>query len=127
MSSTVRNEETMTMVTSGVGSAGGVTGTIASGQATLGTTLIASGAKATLVTESAPGVLATDCMEADFSVDPSGVTGWAPSANGMLTIIKFCSLNTVNFYVYNNTGASITPGQIGSPLTGMVLNWRVIR
>ena len=104
-----------------------VSGTIAAGTATLGTTLIASGAKATLVTVAAPNVLSTDCVMADFASDISGVTGFAPSANGMLTIIKFCTAGAVNFYVYNNTGAGITPGQVGSPLTGVVLNWRVVR
>ena len=96
------------------------TQTIASGTATLGTTAIASGAKASIVTVSAPGVLTTDTVAADFNTDPSGTTGYAPSANGMLTIIKWCTADNVNFYVYNNTGASVTPG-------AMTLNWRVTR
>lgn len=93
---------------------------VASGTAALGTTLIASGAKASIVTVSAPGVLATDTITADFNADPSAVTGYAPSASGMLTIIKFPTADNVNFYVYNNTASSITPGAI-------TLNWRVVR
>ncbi len=97
-----------------------VTKTIASGTASLGTSAIASGAAATVVTVSAPGVLTTDTIMADFNADPTGVTGYAPSANGMLTIIKYPTADNVNFKVVNNTGASITPGAI-------TLNWRVVR
>lgn len=95
--------------------------TIASGTATLGTSLIASGAAATTVTVSAPGVLATDNVMADFSVDPTGTTGYAPSASGMLMIVKFCTADHVNFVVINNTASSITPG------AAITLNWKVIR
>lgn len=98
----------------------GTTTTIASGTATLGTTLIASGAKATLVTVSAPGTLTTDTIMADFNADPTSTTGYTPSANGMLTIVKYPTSGNVNFYVINNTGASITPGSV-------VLNFRVVR
>jgi hypothetical protein len=104
----------------GTGTSGTVTGTIASGTAVLGTALIASGAKATTVTVAGSGILATDNVMADFSVDPTSTTGYAPSANGMLTIIKFCTAGNVNFIVVNNTGASITPGAV-------TLNWRVVR
>lgn len=93
---------------------------IASGTAVLGTSLIASGAKASTVTVSAPGVLATDNVMADFSVDPTSTTGYTPSASGMLTIIKFCTAGNVNFIVVNNTGASITPGAV-------TLDFRVVR
>lgn len=97
-----------------------VTLTIASGSQALATALIASGAKAATVSVAALGVLATDNLMADFSVDPTGTTGYAPSANGMLTIIKFCTTDNVNFIVVNNTGAGITPGAV-------TLNWRVVR
>lgn len=94
--------------------------TIASGTATLGTSAIASGAKASTVTVTATGTATTDDIIADFNADPSAVTGYAPTVNGMLTIIKFPTANAVNFIVVNNTGASITPGAI-------TLNWRVVR
>ena len=102
-------------------SAGGATtNTIASGTAVLGTSAIGSGGASAVVTVAAAGVLATDNVMADFNADPTGVTGYAPSPNGMLTIVKFCSPGHVNFYAVNNTGLSITPG----PIT---LNWRVVR
>lgn len=97
-----------------------ITQTIASGTASLGTSLIASGAKASTVTVGATGVVATDTLLADFNADPTGVTGYTPSASGMLTIIKFPTSGNVNFIVINNTGSSITPGAI-------TLNWRVVR
>lgn len=94
--------------------------TIASGTASLGTSAIASGGKASTVTVSAPGVLSTDTIVASFNSDPTGVTGYVPSTNGMLTIIPYPSSGNVNFIVANNTGSSITPGAI-------TLNWRVLR
>lgn len=90
------------------------------GVVALGTDAIPSGSKATTITVSAPGTLSTDNLLADFNSDPTGVTGYAPSASGMLTIIKFCSTDAVNFIVVNNTGNSITPGAIS-------LNWKVIK
>ena len=96
------------------------TQTIASGTATLGTSAISSGTAATVVTVSATGVLTTDTLMADFNADPTGVVGYQPSASGMLTIIKYPTVNNVNFKVVNNTSSSVTPG----PIT---LNWRVVR
>lgn len=95
-------------------------GTVANGTAALGTSAISSGACATVVTSTATGTATTDNIQADFNADPTGVTGYAPSATGILTIIKYPTTNTVNFKVCNNTGASITPGAI-------TLNWRVMR
>jgi hypothetical protein len=98
----------------------GTTATVANGIATLGTSLIGSGACASVVTVSATGVLTTDNIMADFNGDPTGVVGYQPSANGTLTIFKYPTANNVNFKVCNNTGAGITPGAI-------TLNWRVPR
>ena len=92
----------------------------ATGFATLGTGAIGSGAQAATVSVQANGVLPSDTVQADFNSDPTAVTGYAPSSSGMLTIIKFCTANNVNFIVCNNTAASITPG----PIT---LNWKVTR
>ena len=97
------------------------TRTIASGTASLATGAISSGVCASVVTVTATGVLTTDDIQADFSADPTGTTGYAPSANGMLTIIKYPTSGNVNFKVCNNTGSSIT---INSPVT---VNWRVTR
>jgi hypothetical protein len=98
----------------------GTTTTIASGSQALGTTLITSGSKSTILTITAAGVLATDNVMLDFNTDPSGITGYAPSATGMLTIIKWCSAGAINIYQYNNTAASITPGAV-------TVNYRVVR
>jgi hypothetical protein len=96
------------------------TTTVSSGVAILGTGSITSGTCAAVVTVAATGVLTTDNIMADFNADPTGVTGYAPTANGILTIIKYPTSNNVNFKVCNNTGGNITPGAI-------TLNWRVVR
>jgi len=93
---------------------------IARGTAALGTAQIASGACATVVTETATGALTTDLVGWDFNGDPTAVTGYSPSANGMLTIIAYPTAGNVNFKVCNNTASAITPGAI-------TLNWRVFR
>lgn len=95
-----------------------VTRTIGSGTATMGTSLITSGACASVVTVSATGTATTDTMTADFNADPTGTTGYTPGA--MLTIVKYPTANNVNFKVCNNTGSSITPSAV-------TLNWRVMR
>lgn len=93
---------------------------VVSGTATLGTSAISSGACATVVTVSATGVLTTDTIQATFNADPTAVTGYSPSANGMLTIIAYPTADNMNFKVCNNTSSSITPGAI-------TLNGRVAR
>jgi len=103
-----------------INTASGSVITVASGQQALNTAQIASGAASVIITTTATGVLTTDNLIADFDADPTGVTGYAPSANGMLTIVKFCTSGNVNFYAINNTASPITPGAI-------TLNWRVLR
>lgn len=93
---------------------------IASGTSALDTSAISSGACATVVTTSATGTLTTDAFSAVFNADPSGVTGYAPTVNGMLTILAYPTANNVNFKSCNNTNSSITPGAI-------TLNWIVTR
>lgn len=93
---------------------------IASGTSVLATAAISSATCATVVTTSATGTATTDNIMADFNADPTAVTGYAPSASGMLTIIKYPTANNVNFKVCNNTAGTITPGAI-------TLNWRVVR
>lgn len=100
--------------------AGGVTTTVVSGTSALGTSAISSGACASVVTTAATGAATTDTVLASFNGDPTGVTGYAPTTNGMLTIIGYPSANNVNFKVCNNTSASVTPGAI-------TLNWRILR
>lgn len=102
------------------GTGGTVTYTIGSGTITLGTGAIASGACAAAATGSATGTLTTDAFSTDFNADPTGTTGYAPSASGMLTVIMYPTADTINAKVCNNTLASITPG-------ARTLNFRVIR
>jgi hypothetical protein len=97
-----------------------LTQTICSGTISLGTSAIASGAAATTVTQTCTGLASTDNIQLDFNASPLAVTGYTPSASGMLGIIKWPTTNTINVSVVNNTGASITPGAI-------TLNYRVTR
>jgi hypothetical protein len=93
---------------------------IANGAATLGTSSIASGACASVVTVTASGVATTDDIIADFNADPTSTTGYIPSSSGMLAIIKYPTSSNVNFKVCNNTASPVTPGAV-------TLNWRVTR
>lgn len=96
------------------------TAPIASGTAALGTSAIASGACATVVTVAGSGIATTDILTTSFNGDPTAVTGYGATANGMLTIIPYPTSGNANFKVCNNTAASITPGAI-------TLNWKVVR
>jgi hypothetical protein len=107
-----------TTCTINVGS--GVTRTIASGSLALNTTAVASATCGTAQTATATGTATTDTIAANFNGDPTAVTGYVPLTTGMLTIISYPTVNTVNFKVCNNTGASITPGAV-------TINWRVVR
>lgn len=83
------------------------------GTATLGTSAIASGACATVVTVSAPGVLTTDIVTAGYNSDPTAVTGYGASATGaVLTVYPYPTANNMNVKVCNSTGSSITPGAL---------------
>ncbi len=97
-----------------------LTRTICSGIIDLATGAISSGAKTSAATGACTGLLTTDNIMVDFNADPTAVTGYIPSVNGILTIIKFPTADTVNVIVENNTGSSVTPGAIR-------LNFRVTR
>lgn len=109
-----------TAAAANLSASGGLTTTIASGTSALGTSAISSGACATVVTTAATNTATTDVLIVSFNGDPTAVTGYSASANGMLTIINYPTANNVNHKVCNNTGSSITPGAI-------TLNWRVVR
>lgn len=117
---TVTSGGNLTVTGTVTDSGGTMAHTIASGTASLGTSAIASGACATAVTVAATGTATTDVIGWGFNGDPTAVTGYTPSANGMLTIIAYPSANNVNFKVCNNLASSVTPGAI-------TLNWRVVR
>lgn len=97
-----------------------LTQTIASGAKALATGAISSGTCTTAQTDTATGALTSDAVGANFSADPTAVTGYMPSTNGMLAIIPWVTTNTINFKVCNNTSASITPGAV-------TVNWRITR
>ena len=96
------------------------TTTIASGSLALSTSAISSGTCTSAQTQTATGALTSDGLVTNFSADPTGVTGYLPTVNGMLTIIPYLTANTFNIRVCNNTSASITPGAV-------TLNFRVVR
>ncbi len=116
------SDTTITRVSAGIISVESVTitRTIYSGVSSLGTATINSGECASAVTTTATGAATTDVINWGFNGDPTGVTGYAPSANGMLTIIAYPSTNNVNYKCCNNTAAAIKPGAI-------TLNWQVLR
>jgi hypothetical protein len=94
------------------------------GTVALGTSAIASAACSAEVTAAATGVTPAgayaDVVTANWSGDPTGVTGYVPATTGALTIFAYPKTDAVGFKVCNYTGASVTPG----PIT---LNWRVSR
>lgn len=98
--------------------AGGLTGTIANGTATIPATAVGSGACGTAVTVSAANVATTDVVAAGFAADPTATTGFLPTA--MLTIVPYPTSGNVNFKACNLTASSITP-------TATTINWRVTR
>lgn len=91
-----------------------------SGTATMGTSAIASGACATVVTVTATGLTtATGTFSVSFNGDPTAVTGYGASATGaVLTIYPYPTAGNLNFKVCNSTASSITPG-------ALTLNWQV--
>lgn len=103
------------------GSAGAVGVLVGSGTFTLGTSAIASGACATVVTVATTGVATTDAIEVGFSGDPTAVTGYGASATGaVLSIYPYPTAGNANVKVCNSTSASITP-------SALTLNFKVYR
>jgi hypothetical protein len=110
----------VTFAAAPVGNLGSLTQTICSGTVALGTGAISSGAKATAVTATCTGLASTDIITLTSNVELFGVTGYVPSASGMLTISGWPTTNTINVDVANNTASSVTPG-------ALTLNYRVTR
>jgi hypothetical protein len=102
---------TAALPTSAIGS-GACSAACQSGSCTGGTFTVTGGTISNVAT--------TDNIQADFNADPTSTTGYSPTSNGILTIIKYPTSGNVNFKVCNNTAASITPGSV-------TLNWRVVR
>src|SRR5271168_4421426 len=106
--------------TPGCGTGGTFAQTIASGTASLGTTLVSSGTCGTVITSTATGVLTTDSIISTTNADVSGITGYTPATTGKLYYLTYPTANSVNFKLCNGTSADITPGAV-------TLNWRVVR
>lgn len=111
-----------TAAANALSAAGGLTSTILpNGTAVLGTSAIASGACATVVTTTATNVLTTDVVYYGYNSDPTGVTGYGASATGaVLSIYPYPTAGNLNVKVCNSTASSITPG-------AMTLNLNVHR
>ena len=97
-----------------------------SGNISLGTSAIASGACAgpsgsgcavTVAATAAIGVLATDTVKCSLNGSPVGITGYGPSSAGTLSIVPYTSAGYVNILQYNNTLSSITPGTASANCT----------
>ena len=93
---------------------------VASGTSAMGTGGITTGTCATVVTTTATGALTSDNLVANPTVDPTGVTGYAPSASGSLYIQAYLTSGNANFRVCNNTSGTITP-------SALTMQWRVLR
>lgn len=99
---------------------------IASGTVSLGTGAITSGTCATAVQETTvtvgavADVATTDMVNTSPNGDPTGITGYGPSASGSLYVWAYPTAGHVNFKVCNNTSGSITPG-------AATWNWQVVR
>jgi len=109
-----------TAAAANLSAAGGLTTTIGSGTAALGTSAITSGACATVVTVATTNVATTDVISFTPNADITAVTGYAPVTTGGLAIYPYPTSGNVNFKVCNPTSSSITPGAV-------TLNFRVTR
>jgi hypothetical protein len=112
--------EVCTAVTSGscttwttVGGGGGAVTKVCSQVAiTMPTALIASAAESTTATGTCTGLTTSDSVSCTAAVHLSGVTGFAPSTSGILTVLVWPTSNTINLSYENNTAGSITPGAL---------------
>ena len=86
---------------------------VASGTSTLGTSAIASGSCATVVSTAAGGVLTSDRIEWAYASAPA-------TADGLLTLNHYVTSGNVNWKLCNPTASSQTP-------SGLVVNWEVLR
>lgn len=100
---------------------GNVPRILAQATATLGTSAIASGACATVVSVAISGLLTSDAVTTTFAADPTGTVGYIPSSSGTLTIYPYVTAGNMNYKACNSTASSITPG------AAIVLNLTAIR
>lgn len=93
---------------------------LCSGTVTLGTSAIGSAAKGNSATSTCTGLATTDSVVITSNAELFGITGFAPSASGILTINCYPTANTVNCEEENNTNGSITPSAV-------TVNYQVMR
>ena len=89
-----------------------VTVTICTGTFTFDPTSINSGASQTITQACTGAVAATDALTLDPTASILAVTGYAPSANGGITIYKWLTADTINAAAVNDTAGAIDPGSI---------------
>lgn len=85
---------------------------LAIGPVALPTSAIISGACSSVVTLTATGATTSSHIVATAAADPTGVTGYSPSASGSVYVQAYVTANTANFKVCNNTSGTITPGAL---------------
>jgi hypothetical protein len=85
---------------------------LGSGAVSLPTSAVTSGACSSVVTLTATGATTGSHIVATPAADPTGVTGYGPSASGSVSVQAYVTLNTANFKVCNNTAGTITPGAL---------------
>ena len=76
------------------------------------TAQILTAAESTTATGTCTGLTTSDSIICTSSVHITGVTGFVPSASGVLTITTWPTSNTINASYINNTSGSITPGAL---------------
>jgi hypothetical protein len=96
-----------------------VTLTICSGTITLSGT-IGSVATGSIGSATCTGLVSTDTILITSNTNIFGVTGFLPTANGILTLSTYPTTNTINVVAENNTSGSIT-------ISGPTVNYRVVR
>lgn len=97
--------------TENIGAGGTTAHVICSGSFSLSTTAISAGSHNN-TTHTCTGLTTSSTMIVTFNADTNGVTGYAPSTAGGLTIKIFPTANTINADQINDTVSTITPGTI---------------
>lgn len=85
---------------------------VATATTALGTSSVAANSCNT-VTATATGADPTkDTITASSTVDPTGVSGYAPAAAGWLSVFAWVTTNTANFKICNPTTSAIVPAAL---------------
>jgi hypothetical protein len=93
---------------------------IAHGAKALDFASTATGACATVITDTATGTASTDVIIFTTNASIKAVTGYVPASTGGFSINAYPTTDTVNFEACNWTAGTVDPGSI-------TVNWKVIR